>query len=394
MPENLLGGQAATLLTAIVVVAIALLALVGVLWLVRKRNASTFIRGGKNRMPRLAVLDATAVDTRRRLVLIRRDDVEHLVMIGGPTDIVIESGIPQALQRQTSQQTDQAMPAPQQQRSAQTAPATRPAAPQRPRAPSPAPAPSAASATDRGTNNQPDAGTRPSRQAQQPPQAPAIAATAATAGAAATIRTEAADLLETARNRVFEEPEFDASDLEDLIAAPQPATQPAASRPMPSEPAASISSSQAEPTVDPLQTQAADVLENVRTRIFEEPTFDGNAFEELTADAPSTEQRTPQAARATFSPTAASTPSPSSAPALADARASADFEAVLAAELSEDPTLGSPRDNFLAAHYNEHQLTPDEDDPLEAPEVKPEPQSSRDSLEAEMEKLLGDLSRK
>ena len=36
---------------------------------------------------------AAAIDTRRRLVLLRRDDVEHLVMIGGPTDIVIESRI-------------------------------------------------------------------------------------------------------------------------------------------------------------------------------------------------------------------------------------------------------------------------------------------------------------
>ena len=104
MPENLLGGQGATLLTAIIIIAIALLGLVGVFWLIRNRAASTFIRGGKNRQPRLAVLDATAVDTRRRLVLIRRDDVEHLVMIGGPTDIVIESRI--------AQEPAQARPAP------------------------------------------------------------------------------------------------------------------------------------------------------------------------------------------------------------------------------------------------------------------------------------------
>ena len=93
MPDNILGGQGATLLTAIIIVAVALLALVGVFWVIRARASSTFIRGGKSRQPRLAVLDATAVDTRRRLVLIRRDDVEHLVMIGGPTDIVIESRI-------------------------------------------------------------------------------------------------------------------------------------------------------------------------------------------------------------------------------------------------------------------------------------------------------------
>jgi flagellar protein FliO/FliZ len=49
--------------------------------------------GPRGRQARLAVIDAAAVDTRRRLVLIKRDNVEHLLMIGGPTDIVIESSI-------------------------------------------------------------------------------------------------------------------------------------------------------------------------------------------------------------------------------------------------------------------------------------------------------------
>jgi flagellar protein FliO/FliZ len=42
---------------------------------------------------RLAVIDAAAVDRRRRLVLIRRDDIEHLLMTGGPEDIVVEQNI-------------------------------------------------------------------------------------------------------------------------------------------------------------------------------------------------------------------------------------------------------------------------------------------------------------
>jgi hypothetical protein len=48
-------------------------------------------------MPRLAVIDAAAVDGRRRLVLVRRDNIEHLLMIGGPTDIVVESNIVRAI---------------------------------------------------------------------------------------------------------------------------------------------------------------------------------------------------------------------------------------------------------------------------------------------------------
>jgi hypothetical protein len=47
-------------------------------------------------MPRLAVIDAAAVDGRRRLVLVRRDNVEHLLMIGGPSDIVVEPNIVRA----------------------------------------------------------------------------------------------------------------------------------------------------------------------------------------------------------------------------------------------------------------------------------------------------------
>jgi flagellar protein FliO/FliZ len=42
---------------------------------------------------RLAVVDTASVDGRRKLLLIRRDDVEHLVMTGGPVDVLIETGI-------------------------------------------------------------------------------------------------------------------------------------------------------------------------------------------------------------------------------------------------------------------------------------------------------------
>jgi flagellar protein FliO/FliZ len=80
---------------------VAVLALIGVAaWLVRRfatnRLGANINRG---RMPRLAVIDAAAVDGRRRLVLVRRDNVEHLIMIGGPTDIVVESTIVRAQTR-------------------------------------------------------------------------------------------------------------------------------------------------------------------------------------------------------------------------------------------------------------------------------------------------------
>lgn len=42
---------------------------------------------------RLDIVEQSNVDGRRRLLLIRRDDVEHLIMTGGPVDVVIETGI-------------------------------------------------------------------------------------------------------------------------------------------------------------------------------------------------------------------------------------------------------------------------------------------------------------
>ena len=42
---------------------------------------------------RLAVIETAPVDVRHRIVLVKRDNVEHLLLIGGPTSLVIESGI-------------------------------------------------------------------------------------------------------------------------------------------------------------------------------------------------------------------------------------------------------------------------------------------------------------
>ena len=101
MIEDIVGNNGTRFIIAAGAVALGLLCLVAILWFIRNRPSSPFIRGGKNRQPRLAVLDAAAIDTRRRLVLVRRDDVEHLIMIGGPTDVVIESRI--AAQAQSTQ---------------------------------------------------------------------------------------------------------------------------------------------------------------------------------------------------------------------------------------------------------------------------------------------------
>ena len=43
--------------------------------------------------PRIGVIEQASMDGKRKLVLIRRDDVEHLLLTGGPVDVVIETGI-------------------------------------------------------------------------------------------------------------------------------------------------------------------------------------------------------------------------------------------------------------------------------------------------------------
>jgi flagellar protein FliO/FliZ len=42
---------------------------------------------------RLGVVETASLDQRRKLVLVRRDDVEHLIITGGPVDMVVETGI-------------------------------------------------------------------------------------------------------------------------------------------------------------------------------------------------------------------------------------------------------------------------------------------------------------
>ena len=80
---------------------VAVLALIGAAaWLVRRFAGNRLgANTNRGRMPRLAVVDAAAVDGRRRLVLVRRDNIEHLLMIGGPTDIVVEPNIVRATTR-------------------------------------------------------------------------------------------------------------------------------------------------------------------------------------------------------------------------------------------------------------------------------------------------------
>jgi flagellar protein FliO/FliZ len=94
---DVLFGSSLPLAARFFIAFLVVLALIGLTaWLVRRFGSNRLGNAARGRQPRLAVIDAASVDGRRRLVLIRRDNTEHLLMIGGPTDVVVETNIVRA----------------------------------------------------------------------------------------------------------------------------------------------------------------------------------------------------------------------------------------------------------------------------------------------------------
>lgn len=88
---NVSGG--ATQVIAAILALIAVLLLFSIFVFVLKRLTGANTPQNRSRQPRIAVMDSTNVDARRQLVLIRRDNVEHLLLVGGPSDLVVEQHI-------------------------------------------------------------------------------------------------------------------------------------------------------------------------------------------------------------------------------------------------------------------------------------------------------------
>lgn len=93
--NSLFGVELPTSVTFVIAFVVVLALIGAVAWLVRRFGAAR-LAAGRGRQPRLAVIDAASVDGRRKLIIIRRDNVEHLLMIGGPTDVVVETNIVRA----------------------------------------------------------------------------------------------------------------------------------------------------------------------------------------------------------------------------------------------------------------------------------------------------------
>ena len=97
MFEQIFGTELGLPARAVVALVLVLALIALTVWLMRRfGEGRVATQGGRGRQQRLAVLDTATVDARRRLVLIRRDNVEHLILIGGPTDVVVEPNIVRA----------------------------------------------------------------------------------------------------------------------------------------------------------------------------------------------------------------------------------------------------------------------------------------------------------
>lgn len=110
----LFGESTGTFLNMAFALGIVLVLIVIGTWLLKlaTQGRDSMRRGGGQK--RLSVVDSAVVDGRRRVLIVRRDNVEHLIMTGGPQDLLIESGIvppepaPQQQRRSAARQAAQA----------------------------------------------------------------------------------------------------------------------------------------------------------------------------------------------------------------------------------------------------------------------------------------------
>jgi flagellar protein FliO/FliZ len=70
------------------------LALIGLIaWIARRFGFGHVAVRPRGAARRIEIVETAAVDAKRRLVLLRRDRTEHLVLLGTNSELLIESGI-------------------------------------------------------------------------------------------------------------------------------------------------------------------------------------------------------------------------------------------------------------------------------------------------------------
>ena len=92
MFEALFGTEMPPVIRLSLVFLIVLGLISGAAWAL-SRSGRGRLASANGRQLRLAVIDSASFEGSRRLILIRRNNVEHLLMIGGPTDVVVEANI-------------------------------------------------------------------------------------------------------------------------------------------------------------------------------------------------------------------------------------------------------------------------------------------------------------
>jgi flagellar protein FliO/FliZ len=82
----------------------ALLLIGGATLLLRRRRSADAEHAGFEQEPpsRLTVLESAPIDAERRLVLVRCDAIEHLILVGGPADVVVDSDVRRHVQDRRS----------------------------------------------------------------------------------------------------------------------------------------------------------------------------------------------------------------------------------------------------------------------------------------------------
>lgn len=62
-------------------------------WAAKRFGMGMAAKGARGRRRRITLVEVMPLDGKRRLVLIRRDDREHLLLVGGAADLVVEHDI-------------------------------------------------------------------------------------------------------------------------------------------------------------------------------------------------------------------------------------------------------------------------------------------------------------
>lgn len=97
LTAQLNGENGSAIQLVLITIALAILLIV-IVWIFKKLTGSAARRANRSRVPRLSITDSTIVDEKRYLVMVRRDNIEHLLLIGGANDLVVETNIVRAQQ--------------------------------------------------------------------------------------------------------------------------------------------------------------------------------------------------------------------------------------------------------------------------------------------------------